>query len=199
MTEPDAGGVTRLLLQWKDGDREALEELAPIVYSELRRLARHYMSGENAGHLLQTTALVHEAYLKLVGLDVEWRGRVHFFAIAARLMRRVLVDYARERRAEKRGGGAPVVLLDEARIGGVDDAGPAAPDILALDAALEKLAAFDERKSQVVELRFFAGLTLEEIAEVMEKSRATVARDLQVAKAWLGRELQQELKPETAP
>ncbi len=186
MTDPDSIGVTRLLVQWKDGDREALEELTPIVYSELRRLARHYMSGERGDHLLQTTALVHEAYLKLVGLDVKWQGRVHFFAIAARLMRRVLVDYARERNAEKRGGGVVVLALDEARVAG---AGGARPDVLALDAALEKLAALDERQSRAVELRFFGGLTLEETAEVLGVSRATAARDLQVAKAWLGREL----------
>ncbi len=190
MSEPETG-VTRLLVQWRGGDDDALEELTPIVYSELRRLARRYMHGERSDHLLQTTALVHEAYLKLVGLDLEWRGRVHFFAVAARLMRRVLVDFARERDAEKRGAGARLVVLDETRMAGTSTAQPAA-DVLALDAALRKLASFDERKAQAVELRFFGGLTLEETAAVLEVSRATAARDLKVAKAWLGSELKQK-------
>lgn len=191
MSDPRPSGVTRLLLRWKEGDDQALEELTPIVYGELRRLARRYMSGERTDHLLQTTALVHEAYIKLIGLGVEWQGRVHFYAVAARLMRRVLVDYARERDAEKRGGGAAVLELDDERAvlaedgaGGID-----APDVLALDAALSRLTALDERKSRAVELRFFGGLTLPETAEAMGLSRATVARDLQFAMAWLGREL----------
>ncbi len=189
-SEP-AQGVTRLLVQWREGDNDALEELTPIVYGELRRLARRYMSGERSGHLLQTTALVHEAYLKLVGLDFEWRGRVHFFAVAARLMRRVLVDYARERDAEKRGGNARIVALDETRIASAKDAAQPAADVLALDSALRKLASFDQRKADAVELRFFGGLTLEETAAVLEISRATAARDLKVAKAWLGSELRE--------
>ncbi len=193
--ESEPSGVTRLLLRWKEGDHEALEELTPIVYNELRRLARRYMSGERSGHLLQTTALVHEAYLKLVGLGIEWQGRVHFYAVAARLMRRVLVDYARERDAEKRGGGVAALVLDEERAVGVDVGGDAVPDVLALDAALTKLAELDARKSQVVELRYFAGLTLPETATAMSLSRATVARDLQFAKAWLGRELKGETPP----
>ncbi len=125
MSDPGPSGVTRLLVQWREGDREALDELTPIVYNELRRLARRYMGRERSGHLLQTTALVHEAYLKLVGLDVSWQGRVHFFAVAARLMRRVLVDYARERDAAKRGGAVRPLELDEARIAaGKDGAQP---------------------------------------------------------------------------
>lgn len=191
MSEPETSGVTQLLLQWRGGDHDALEELAPIVYNELRRLARHYMRGERSGHLLQTTALVHEAFVKLVDLEVEWRDRVHFFAIASRLMRRVLVDFARERDAVKRGGQLTILSLEEARVG----AGPP-PDVLALDAALTKLSKVDERMGRVVELRFFGGLTLEEVAEALEISRATVARHLKVAKAWLGRELQ---SPERSP
>ncbi len=177
-------GVTQLLLKWREGDAQALEELTPIVYGELRRLARHYMRAERQGHVLQTTALVHEAYLKLVGLDMSWRGRVHFLAVAARLMRRVLVDYARERDAAKRGGGAHALTLDEARLA----AGPA-PDVVALDEALDSLARIDERKSRVIELRFFGGLTIEETAGALGVSHATVERDMKMAKAWLSREL----------
>ncbi len=183
MTEKSTG-VTRLLLQWKQGDTGALTELTPIVYGELRRLARHYMRSERQGHVLQTTALVHEAYLKLVGLDMGWRGRVHFFGVAARLMRRVLVDYARERDAAKRGGGMQPLTLDEARL----IAGPA-PDVVALDQALDSLTRIDERKGQVIELRFFGGLTIEETAEFLGVSHATVERDMKMAKAWLSREL----------
>ncbi len=177
-------GVTRLLLKWREGDAEALEELTPIVYGELRRLARRYMRSEREGHVLQTTALVHEAYLKLVGLDMSWRGRVHFLAVAARLMRRVLVDYARERDAAKRGGGAQALELDEARMVATPQAG-----VVALDEALSSLARIDERKSRVIELRFFGGLTIDETAEVLGVSHATVERDMKMAKAWLGREL----------
>ncbi len=177
-------GVTQLLLKWQDGDAAALGELTPIVYSELRRLARHYMRAERQGHVLQTTALVHEAYLKLVGLDMGWRGRVHFFGVAARLMRRVLVDYARERDAAKRGGGLQPLTLDEARL----IAGPT-PDVVALDEALDSLTRIDERKGRVIELRFFGGLTIEETAELLGVSHATVERDMKMAKAWLSREL----------
>ncbi len=189
MTEQTTG-VTRLLLKWREGDTEALEKLTPIVYGELRRLARYYMRGERSGHVLQTTALVHEAYLKLVGLDLGWRGRVHFFAVAARLMRRVLVDYARERDAAKRGGGERALTLDEARLSG----GPS-PDVVALDEALDSLARIDERKSRVVELRFFGGLTIEETAGLLGVSHATVERDMKMAKAWLSRELQGSSPP----
>ncbi len=185
MSERTSGAVTQLLQEWHDGSNEALEQLTPLVYNELRSLARHYMRGERAGHMLQTTALVHEAYLKLVGLETDWQGRVHFFAVAARMMRRVLVDLARERESAKRGAGVKHLALDEALV-----ANQPAPDILLLNDALEALAAIDKRKAQVVELRFFAGLTIAETAEALELSHATVERDLKMAKAWLSRELQ---------
>jgi RNA polymerase sigma factor (TIGR02999 family) len=188
---PEATGsqVTRLLLAWRQDDEAALEQLTPLVYGELRALARRYMRGERAGHPLQTTALVHEAYLRLVGLDLEWQGRVHFFAVAARLMRRVLVDYARERRAAKRGGGGHAVALDEVELAAPELAGGPAVDVIELHDVLERLAALDRRKSQVVELRYFGGLTIDETAGVLEVSHATVERDLKLAKAWLAREL----------
>jgi RNA polymerase sigma factor (TIGR02999 family) len=176
--------VTRLLLAWRQDDQTALEELTPLVYGELRALARRYMRGERAGHPLQTTALVHEAYLRLVGLDLDWQGRVHFFAVAARLMRRVLVDYAREHRAAKRGGGEHALALDE-----VEPADGPPVDVVELHEVLERLTAFDHRKSQVVELRYFGGLTIDETAEVLGVSHATVERDLKLAKAWLAREM----------
>lgn len=182
--EATASQVTRLLLAWRQDDQAALEELTPLVYGELRALARRYMRGERAGHPLQTTALVHEAYLRLVGLDLAWQGRVHFFAVAARLMRRVLVDYAREHRAAKRGGGEHALALEEMELA---DGPPV--DVVELHEALERLAAFDRRKSQVVELRYFGGLTIEEAAEVLGVSHATVERDLKLAKAWLAREM----------
>lgn len=184
MPEPTAD-VTRLLHAWREGDSQALERLTPMVYQELRRLARHHMRGERAGHLLQTTALVHEAYIRLVDLELGFRDRVHFYAVSARLMRRVLVDLARERRAAKRGGAAVVVPLEEEVVGGEAPGG----DILALDQALEQLATFDARKARVVELRLFGGLTIDETAEVLEISHATVERDLKMAKAWLARRL----------
>ncbi len=181
-------GVTRLLLDWRAGDGEALGKLTPIVYQELRRLAHPYMRREPANHLLQTTALVHEAYMRLVGEDIDWEGREHFFAIAARQMRRILVDYARRHRAQKRGGGAAAMPLEEAE----QEADAAlAPDLelLALDRGLERLAAVDERKCRVVELRFFAGMTIEETARVLELSHATVERELKMARAWLSRDM----------
>ncbi len=184
MTEP-AADVTRLLHAWREGDSDALERLTPMVYQELRRLARAHMRGERAGHLLQTTALVHEAYIRLVDLELGFRDRVHFFAVSARLMRRVLVDLARERQAAKRGGEAVVLPLEEELLPG---RAPGA-DILALDLALEQLASFDSRKARVVELRIFGGLTIDETAEVLEVGHATVERDLKMAKAWLARQL----------
>ncbi len=185
---PEPAGVTRLLLDWRGGDQEALGKLTPIVYQELRRLAHNYMRQEPAGHLLQTTALVHEAYLRLVGEDIDWQGREHFFAIAANQMRRILVDYARRRRAQKRGGGADELPLEEAEQ--KPDASRA-PDLelLALDRGLERLAAIDERKCRVVELRFFGGMTIDETAAVLKLSHATVERELKMARAWLGREM----------
>ncbi len=185
---PEPAGVTRLLLDWRAGDQDALGKLTPIVYQELRRLAHNYMRQEPTDHLLQTTALVHEAYMRLVGEDINWEGREHFFAIAANQMRRILVDYARRRRAQKRGGGADQLPLEEAEQKA--DASRA-PDLelLALDRGLERLAAVDERKCRVVELRFFGGMTIDETAAVLGLSHATVERELKMARAWLGREM----------
>lgn len=182
--ETPSPGVTELLLEWRRGDRGALDELMPLVYAELRRLAGGYFKSERPGHTLEPTAVVHEAYARLVDMDVPWRDRVHFFAIAARTMRRLLVDHARARRRLKRGGEVVRVTLDEARAG----AAPA-PDILELDEALERLLAVDERKHQLIELRYFAGLTNEECAEVVGLSLATVKRDLRTARAWLAAQL----------
>lgn len=180
------GDVTELLVAWGAGQRAALDELVPLVYSELRRLAHRYMRGERRDHPLQTTALVNEAYLRLVdGQRVNWHGRTHFYAVAAQVMRRILVDAARERLAAKRGGGARPVPLDAAAIGDVG----ASVDLLALDEALTALAAHDPRKARVVELRFFAGLTAEETAHVVGVSGDTVLRDWRFAKLWLLREL----------
>ncbi len=180
---PDPG-ITHLLLAWREGDRGAFDQLVPVVYSELRRLAHRYMVGERAGHLLQTTALVHEAYFRLVGLDRNWEGRGHFFAVAAQVMRQVLVDFARRRRAGKRGGGAVAVSLDEAMV-----SIERADELIRLDDALQALAQIDARKARIVELRFFGGLTIEEAAEVLGVSHATVERDLKLARAWLQREM----------
>ena len=181
--------ITRLLAEWSNGDRQALEKLTPLVYDELRRLAGRYLRQERVGHTLQSTALVHEAFLKLVGQNnVRWQNRAHFFGIAAQMIRRILVDYARARQAGKRGAGAERLSLDEAI------AVPGAPDLdlLALDDALEGLAKIDERQSRLVELRFFAGLTLEETAEVLQMSIATAKRDWVSAKAWLSREIRRQ-------
>jgi RNA polymerase sigma factor (TIGR02999 family) len=179
--------ITSLLAEWSNGDRQALERLTPLVYDELRRLARHYLRRERPGHTLQSTALVHEAYMKLVGQrDVRWQNRAHFFGIAAQMIRRILVDYARGRNAGKRGAGKECITLNEAAaLGG----GPNL-DLIDLDDALEELARIDARQSRLVELRFFAGLTLEETAEVLQMSVATAKRDWVSAKAWLSRELQ---------
>lgn len=181
--------ITRLLADWSNGDRQALEKLTPLVYDELRRLAARYLRQERHGHTLQSTALVHEAYLKLVGQNnVRWQNRAHFFGIAAQMIRRILVDYARARKAEKRGSGAEKLSLDEAI------ALPGGPDLdlVALDEALEGLARIDARQSRLVELRFFAGLTLEETAEVLQMSLATAKRDWVSAKAWLSREIRRQ-------
>ncbi len=184
----EPAGVTRLLLEWRDGNQDALGKLTPIVYHELRRLAHSYMRREPADHVLQTTALVHEAYMRLVGEEIDWQGREHFFAIAARQMRRILVDYARQRRAKKRGGDAEQMPLREAE----QQSDPAlAPDLelLALDRGLKRLAAVDERKCRVVELRFFGGMTIDETASVLGLSHATVEREMKMARAWLAREM----------
>ena len=182
-----AMGVTRLLVQWADGDRQAMEELLPLVYDELRRLARSYLHRENPGHTLQSTALVHEAYLRLVDQrSSQWEGRAHFYAIASRVMRQVLVDYARRDAAARRGGKSRKLTLSEAG----DVAAPSeGMDFLALDGALNTLAAVDPRQARLVELRYFGGLTIEETAEVMNLSPATVKREWTVARAWLFKEL----------
>ncbi|MGD0180706.1 MAG: sigma-70 family RNA polymerase sigma factor [Terriglobales bacterium] len=183
--KPPIGEVSGLLRAWGDGDRGALDRLTPIVYDELRRLASHYMRGERPGHSLQATALVNEAYVRLVDYKgMQWQNRAHFFAVSAQLMRRILVDHAR-RHNMKRGGGVQHVSLDETAIVG----GDRAADLVALDDALDALARLDSRKVQVVELRFFGGLSVEETAEVLKVSSVTVMRDWSTAKAWLYREL----------
>jgi RNA polymerase sigma factor (TIGR02999 family) len=174
--------VTQLLLAWSRGDKAALDRLIPLVSAELHRLAHHYMRRERAGHTLQTTALVNEAYVRLVDASrVEWRDRAHFFAVSANLMRRILVDFARKRRYQKRGGGSVMIALDEDDIPSPQPG----PDIVALDEALEALAAFDPRAATIVELRFFGGLTVEETAEVVGVSPRTIKREWAAAKAWL--------------
>lgn len=172
--------VTRLLRDWRSGDGGALDRLMPLVYDELRRVAQRHMSSENHGATLQATALVNEAYLRLAEVDVDWQDRVHFFALSAGMMRRILVDRARRRRAKKRGGEErPVTLVD------LPGAGRPVEDLLALDQALKELEIVDPRKSKVLELRYFAGLKVDEIAQALEVSRPTVERDLRTAKAWV--------------
>ena len=183
---PNTPDVTGLLLAWGTGDEEALEQLVPLVHGELRRIARRCMAGERKGHSLQATALVNEAYLRLVDVQhMNWQNRAHFLAMSARLMRRILVDYARSKGYQKRGGGAVRVTFDEGLpvVGGRDQ------DLVAVDDALEALAKIDERKSRVVELRFFGGLSVEETATVLKVSPETVMRDWKLAKAWLLRAL----------
>lgn len=178
--------MTRLLQDWSKGDQAALANLMPLVYNELRHLASRYLRRERAGHTLQTTALVHEAYLRLIDQNqVTWQNRAHFFGVAAQMMRRILVDHAREQHAEKRGGGAPRLSLDEA----IGLAGERGVNLIALDDALSALAAIDPQQSRIVELRFFGGLTVEETAEVLGVSPATVKREWSMAKAWLHREI----------
>jgi RNA polymerase sigma-70 factor (ECF subfamily) len=186
---PDAapGEVTRLLIAWNAGDRAALEKLMPLVYAELRQLAERHFRKERRGHTLQPTAVVHEAYFRLIDQTrVTWKNRGHFLAIASQAMRRILIDHARGRGAEKRGGEVEKVTLDVA----IASPEPAREvDILALDEALERLKALDGTQAQIVELRFFGGLTIEETADVMETSPSSVKRDFRSAKAWLFREL----------
>jgi len=186
--------VTTLLHEWSSGNREALDKLIPLVQDELHRLAHHYMLRENAGHTLQTTALVNEAYLRLVAAkELEWKDRAHFFAISANIMRRILVDFARSRRYKKRGGRIKETSLNEGLVR------PPEPDpnLLKLDDALNALAKFDPRKARVVELRYFGGLSLEETAEVLKISTDTVKRDWKVAKIWLLTELKDRGKNES--
>ena len=177
--------VTEMLLEWRSGNEDALQQLMPLVYDELRRLAGRYMRTERREHTLQATALVNEAYIRLVDMKVSWQDRAHFFAVAARLMRRLLVDHARAHGRAKREGEAAKVSLDDA---GEVSCGPAV-NVIAVDEALTRLAEFDARKSEILELRYFGGLSNEEVAEALGVSRATVQRDLRLAKAWLMREL----------
>jgi RNA polymerase sigma-70 factor, ECF subfamily len=178
--------VTQLLAHWSHGDEAALGELTPLVYEELRRLAHYHMGGQRPDHTLQTTALVNEAYLRLAGQNnPNWQSRVHFFAVAARAMRQILVNYAKSYRAQKRGGGALKIELDEAALVSPEES----KEIVDLHEALEKLAALDPRKARVVELKYFGGLSHDEIAEVMKVSAVTVRRDWVFAKAWLHSEL----------
>jgi RNA polymerase sigma-70 factor (ECF subfamily) len=178
--------VTQLLQQWSDGDDFALVELTPLVYEELRRLSHHYMEGQRRDHTLQTTALVNEAYLRLADqTNPSWQNRAHFFAVAARAMRQIVVDYARSQRSQKRGGGALKVELDEAAIVSPEQS----KEIIDLHEALERLATLDSRKAQVVELKYFGGLNYDEMAEVLKISRITVRRDWEFARLWLYAEL----------
>ena len=189
---PPCGDVSMLLRAWTDGDQHALDKLTPIVYDELRRLARYYMRGERTGHSLQTTALVNEAYLRLTDYKrMRWENRAHFFAVSAQLMRRILVDHAR-RHNLKRGGAVEHVSLEETAVVRERD-----ENLVALDAALQALSRFDARKAQVVELRFFGGLSVEETAEVLKVSAITVMRDWSAARAWLYREMKGESSHES--
>jgi RNA polymerase sigma-70 factor, ECF subfamily len=185
MTAP-SHEVTQLLKAWTTGDERALEKLTPLVYEQLRRVAQHHMAGQRPGHILQTTALVNEVYLQLLDCgQMNWQDRAHFFAMSAQLMRRILIDFARSRGSQKRGGDAVHVSLDEApSVSKEPD-----PNLVALDDALKELAAVDERKSKVVELRFFGGLSVEETAAALKVSPETVMRDWRLAKLWLLREL----------
>jgi RNA polymerase sigma factor (TIGR02999 family) len=183
----DTPSVTQMLREWSDGDQAVLENLMPLVYDELRRLASRSLRKERPGHTLQTTALIHEAYLKLVNQrDAKWQNRSHFFAIASQAMRRILVDYARERHREKRGGSAENLPIEEAAFVASQEK---SVDLVALDEALTRLAKFDERQAKVVELRYFSGLDIDETAEVLGISNATVRRDWNIAKAWLKQEI----------
>lgn len=184
--------VTELLLRWSKGDQDALDALMPLVYEDLRRLASYYLKQEDRAQTLQSTALVHEVYLRLCGQqDPGWQGRAHFFAVAAKMIRRILVDHARQKSAAKRGGNAQADQLDEALMIPVQ----ADVDTLLLDESLNELAAFDPRKAQVVEMRFFGGLSAKDIAEVLNTTEATVRRDWNIARAWLYRRMQGETKP----
>jgi RNA polymerase sigma factor (TIGR02999 family) len=178
--------VTQLLQDWRSGDKAALEKLTPLVYGELRRLANHYLRGERKDHTLQGTALVHEAYMKMVGsANLEWQNRAHFFGVAARIMRQILIDHARRHKADRRGGGQQDLSLDEAAVFSAERAS----SLVALDDALESLARFDPLKGRIIELRYFGGLSIEEIGEVEAVSVSTVKRHMRMAEAWLHREL----------
>jgi RNA polymerase sigma factor (TIGR02999 family) len=180
-----ADNLTDLLVEWREGDEAALESLMPLVYDQLRRIAHRYVQRERAGHTLQTSALVNEAYLRLAGQNVVWQNRAHFFAVTAKVMRHILIDHARRRRYAKHGGEARQVPIEEASGMSLERAA----ELIALEEALDELAKLDERKSRVVELRYFGGLSLEETAEVLKISLMTVRRDWRAAKAWLYRRL----------
>ena len=188
MTASETQLVTRLLHEWKNGDSRALDELMPIVYRELQVLAGRLLAGERPGHTLSATALVHEAYLRLVDADVAWQDRTHFYAVAARVLRRILVDHAKTQKRQKRGGDAEKIPLDEAVLIGSE----AASIVVDLDEALDRLAIQDARKSEIIQLLFFGGLTYDETADALSISPATVHRELKLAKAWLYRELAQD-------
>ncbi len=191
MAGPPTHEITRLLQAWGDGDEGALDKLTPLVYAELHQVAQRYMAHQPPDHTLQTTALINEVYIRLVNFrEMSWQNRAHFFAVCAKLMRRILTDFARSRRYAKRGGDTPHVSLDEARIVSQDSRA----DFVALDDALNRLGALDPRKSQVVELRFFGGLSVEEAAEVLKVSSDTVQREWKVAKVWLLRQLGGEVR-----
>ncbi|HKO96225.1 MAG TPA: sigma-70 family RNA polymerase sigma factor [Pyrinomonadaceae bacterium] len=196
MTTVSPQEITRLLADWANGDREALDKLTPLVHSELRRIARRQMSGERQGHTLQATALVNEAYLKLSGREgFEWHDRAHFFAVCAQVMRHILIDHARTHSRDKRGGGAVQVSLDEVAVMGQEQT----ENFVALDEALRALEALDPQKGRIVELRYFAGLSLEETAEVLKISVSTVRREWRRAKAWLYRAITEGGADETRP
>ena len=185
--------VTQLLVQWVKGNRSALDQLTPLVYDELHQRARNYLRHERPDHTLQPTALIHEVYLRIVGENLpQWQNRAHFFAIASRAMRQILVDHARRRGASKRGDGVADLSLDEALVLAESESG----DLLALDEALSKLAAFDERKCKIVEMRYFGGCTVEETAEALGVATITVIRETRVAEAWLRRAMQGEVSAE---
>jgi RNA polymerase sigma factor (TIGR02999 family) len=193
MATPSPKEVTQLLIDWGNGDQAALDKLIPLVYDELRRLAGRYMRRESQGHTLQTSALINEAYLRLIDQkNVRWQNRAHFFGVAAQLMRRILVDHARSRLREKRGGGAQMVSLVEQP--GVSKE---ISEVIALDIALNNLADMDPRKSQIVEMKFFGGLTTEEVAEVLKVTSRTVEREWRKAKAWLHRAISKGVTSET--
>jgi RNA polymerase sigma-70 factor, ECF subfamily len=187
-----ADNLTALLVEWHEGDEAALERLMPLVYDQLRGMAHRYVQRERDGHTLQTSALVNEAYLRLAGQKAVWQNRAHFFAVTARVMRHILIDHARRRRYAKHGGEARQVPIEEAATMSLERAA----ELIALDEALEELAKLDQRKSQVVELRYFGGLSLEETAEVLKISLMTVRRDWRAAKAWLYRRLKAEEEEE---
>jgi RNA polymerase sigma factor (TIGR02999 family) len=189
MTPPHTQEVTQLLAKLSNGDRTALDELLPLVYEELRRLADRYLRRERSDHTLQATALVNEAYLRLVDQNVPWQNRAHFFGVAAEMMRRILVDHARSHQAQKRGSGGVKLSLDEA----INMSDERATDLISLDEALQALAEFDPQKSRIVELRFFAGLSIEETAKVLGIGTATVIRQWRMAKAWLYHEVSKEV------